>query len=175
MHYIKDQEVLCQQLGFEEILKKQWHDTQFGSWFSIYLDSAYQRPTDVCFFFFDVRFSGSGHCSMGPCTVYKTHKLLFLTKLSLKMDPIALFIHLKFYFVTVYSLFNFQQNKHYPNILLVNMRKLRETCEVVGFYWLFKRFVQSFQTFSRKIMLSSFGGSHRNSLPFFFFFFFFFF
>ena len=57
------------------------------------------------------------------------------------MDPIALFIHLKFYFVTVYSLFNFQQNKHYPNILLVNMRKLRETCEVVGFYWLFKRFV----------------------------------
>ena len=158
MHYIKDQEVLCQQLGFEEILKKQWHDTQFGSWFSIYLDSAYQHPTDVFFFFFffGARFSGSGHCSMGPCTVYRTHKLFFSTKLSLKMDPMALFTYLKFYFVTVFSLFNFQQNKHYPNIPLVNMEKLREICEVVGFYWLFKRFVQSFQTFSRMIMLFQF-------------------
>ena len=30
-----------------------------------------------------------------PCTVYGTHKHLFLTKLLLKMGPIALFTHLK--------------------------------------------------------------------------------
>ena len=158
MHYIKDQEVLCQQLGFEEILKKQWHDTQFGSWFSIYLDSAYQHPTDVFFFFFFLT-----HISLVLGTVQWVRALFteltnffFSTKLSLKMDPMALFTHLKFYFITVFSLFNFQQNKHYSNIPLVNTRKLREICEAVEFYWLFKRFVQSFQTFSRMIMLFQF-------------------
>ena len=53
------------------------------------------------------------------CTVHETYKLLFSTKLSLKMSLIALFTHLK---IICYSVFNFYQNKWYPNGPLIGVK-----------------------------------------------------
>ena len=41
------------------------------------------------------KISGGQCCPVGLCTIYRTQKPLFSTKLSLKMGPTALFTHLK--------------------------------------------------------------------------------
>ena len=73
------------------------------------------------------------------CTVHGTYKLFFSTKLSLKMSLIVLFTHLK---IICYTVFNFYQNKRYPNGPLIGVKidlvpiwiQLSHICVFV-FFW----------------------------------------
>ena len=63
------------------------------------------------FFFFFYLHPAFGN---GPCTIYRTYKLLFLTKFSLKMSSMILFTHLKIILLLCFQ-FSIFSNKRYPN------------------------------------------------------------
>ena len=85
-----------------------------GSLDSDYLKSAFLMLRFLFFFFFFVQPTMVDRSSVTVflCTVYRSHKLYFLSIFSLKMGPTVLFTHLK---IILLQCFQFQQNKLYPN------------------------------------------------------------
>ena len=58
------------------------------------------------------------------CIVHGTYKPLFSTKLSLKMDPIALFTHLKIILLQYFqfsAISSIQTNPKYPSLIVCNI------------------------------------------------------
>ena len=105
------------------------------------------------FFFLEAHERGKQTCQWVPCTVHETHKPLFSTIFSLKMGFKALFTHLKIILLQhfQFSVFSFQQNKQYPNKLLIFqssqpqvyqtklIRKIRTHCLLLFFCFNFQR------------------------------------